>query len=160
VTRQSAGLLLYRVGADGAVELLIGHPGGPLFSTRDEGVWSVPKGEYEPGEQPLAAAAREFTEELGQVPPSSERISLGEVRQAGGKRVVVWAVAGDFDPADLSSNLFEMEWPPRSKKLSRFPELDRVEWFSPERAKTKLNPAQVAFVDRLLEALTSSPPSG
>ncbi len=158
MTRQSAGLLLYRFRADGAVEILIGHPGGPLFSRRDEGVWSVPKGEYEPGEQALAAAAREFTEELGQVPPSSERVSLGEVRQAGGKRVVAWAVEGDFDPAELSSNLFEMEWPPRSNQIGRFPEIDRVEWFSPQRARAKLNPAQVPFVDRLLDAVAASPP--
>lgn len=153
-------MLLYRVGTDGGLEVLLGHPGGPLFARRDEGVWSIPKGEYEPGEQPLAAAAREFTEETGQVPPSTERISLGEVRQASGKRVVVWAVAGDFDPAEMSSNLFEMEWPPRSNKISRFPEIDRVEWFSPEQARVKLSPAQVAFVDRLLDAVVSSPPPG
>lgn len=159
MTRQSAGLLLYRFAANGGVEVLIGHPGGPLFARRDEGVWSVPKGEYGPGEEPLAAAAREYTEELGQVPPSSERISLGEVRQAGGKRVVVWAVAGDFDPAELSSNLFEMEWPPKSKQIGRFPEIDRVEWFSPERARAKLNAAQAPFVDRLLDAVAARPPA-
>jgi predicted NUDIX family NTP pyrophosphohydrolase len=157
---QSAGLLLYRFGPDGGVQVLIGHPGGPLFARRDEGVWSVPKGEYEAGEQPLAAAAREFTEEVGQVPPASERISLGEVRQRGGKRVMAWAVEGDFDTTNLSSNLFEMEWPPRSKQISRFPEIDRVEWLSPEEARVKLNPAQAPFVDRLLEAVAGGAPSG
>jgi predicted NUDIX family NTP pyrophosphohydrolase len=155
VPRQSAGLLLYRFGPDGGVQVLIGHPGGPLFARRDEGVWSVPKGEYESDEQPLAAAAREFAEELGQAPPDSERISLGEVRQMSGKRVVVWAVEGDFDIEALSSNLFEMEWPPRSKQFGRFPELDRVAWLSPDEARVKLNPAQVPFVDRLLEAVTA-----
>ena len=139
--------------------MLIGHPGGPFFANSDEGVWSVPKGEYEADELPLAAAAREYTEELGQVPPDSERISLGEVRQKGGKRVVAWAVEGDFDTSALSSNLFEIEWPPRSKQMSRFPEIDRVEWCSPEEARAKLNPAQTPFVDRLLEAVGAVSPT-
>jgi predicted NUDIX family NTP pyrophosphohydrolase len=153
VARQSAGLLLYRFAPDGGIQVLIAHPGGPIFARRDEGFWSLPKGEYEEGEHPLDAAEREFTEETGQAPPDSARISLGEVRQAGGKRVVAWGLEGDFDPAALASNDFSMEWPPKSGRIARFPEIDRVEWVVPAEARAKLNPAQVTFVDRLLAAV-------
>lgn len=150
--RQSAGLLLYRQTACGGIELLVVHPGGPLFAKKDLGVWSVPKGEYEPGEEPLAAAVREFVEELGQVPPEDGFIDLGEVRQASGKKVRCWATEGELDVTGVTSNLFEMEWPPRSGHLERFPEVDRAEWFSPDEARARLKPAQGEFVDRL-EAL-------
>jgi predicted NUDIX family NTP pyrophosphohydrolase len=155
--RQSAGLLLYRLSQPSRdVEVLIVHPGGPLFENRSEGVWSVPKGEFEEGEEPLAAAVREFVEELGRMPPESGFVDLGQVRQAGGKVVSCWAVQGDLDVEQVMSNLFEMEWPPRSGRTARFPEVDRAEWCSPEVARRLLNPAQAAFVDRLLARL--SPP--
>lgn len=160
MSKQSAGLLLFRRRDGGHLELLIAHPGGPLFARRDVGAWTVPKGEFEPGEEPLAAAAREFAEEMGQVPPDSERIDLGEVRQASGKRVRVWAVEGDLDVASVLSNEFEMEWPPRSGEMRRFPEVDRAEWVTPEGARAKLNPFQAAFVDRLVGALGEGEPAG
>jgi len=154
VPKQSAGLLLYRRSRDGRIEVLIAHPGGPLFARRDAGFWTVPKGEYDPGEEPLAAATREFAEELGQMAPDGERIDLGEVRQASGKRVRAWAVEGDLEVDAVMSNQFEMEWPIRSGRLQRFPEVDRAEWASPEVACQKLNPAQAVFVTRLVEALS------
>src|SRR6476660_6512990 len=107
----SAGLLLYRI-TDGGVEVLIGHPGGPFWARKDEGAWSIPKGEYAAGDDPLAAARREFGEELGSPPPEGPVLELGEVRQAGGKQVVAWAVPGDLDVGAITSNTFELEWPP------------------------------------------------
>ena len=151
--KQSAGLLLYRRAAGCEVEVLIAHPGGPLFARRDAGSWTVPKGEYEPGEEPLATAAREFAEELGHGAPDGERIDLGEIRQASGKRVRVWAVAGDLDERSVTSNEFEMEWPPKSGERQRFPEVDRAEWVSLDVAREKLNPSQSRFIPRLAEAL-------
>lgn len=152
MTKRSAGLLLWRrVPAD--LEVLLGHPGGPLFAGRDEGIWSVPKGEYLPDEEPQAAAYREFAEELGVAPPDGEPLPLGEVAQRSGKIVTVWAQQGDFDPAAIHSNLFTMQWPPHSGRLQQFPELDRVAWFDLETARRKLAPAQVPYVDRLAEAL-------
>lgn len=139
------------------LELLIAHPGGPLHASKDLGRWTVPKGEYEPGEDALATAAREFTEEMGQVPPDGPRIDLGEVRLKSGKRVRCFAVEGDLDASSVVSNLFEMEWPPRSGRTERFPEIDRAEWVSPAVAREKLNPAQAAFVDRLEMLLGESP---
>jgi predicted NUDIX family NTP pyrophosphohydrolase len=153
VPKQSAGLLLYRRAPGGGVEVLIAHPGGPLFARRDAGSWTVPKGEYESGEEPLAAAAREFAEELGHVAPDGERIDLGEIRQASGKRVRVWAVEGDLDEGSVMSNQFEMEWPPKSGERQRFPEVDRASWVSLDVAREKLNPSQSRFVTRLAEAL-------
>lgn len=139
---------MYRRAPQG-LEVLLVHPGGPFWANKDAGAWSIPKGEYE-AEEPSACALREFEEELG-VRPQGELIDLGEIRQAGGKRVRGFAVAGDFDPEDLNSNAFEMEWPPRSGKLQIFPEVDRAEWFSLEEARIRINAAQVTLIDRLLE---------
>ncbi len=152
---RSAGILLFRR-AGGAVEVLIVHPGGPLWARRDDGAWSIPKGEYEPGEEALAAARREFEEEIGAPPPGGEALALGEVRLKSGKRVVAWALEGDIDAATIRSNTFAMQWPPRSGRIQEFPEVDRGDWFSPAQARVKLNPAQVEFVDRLLDMLDLS----
>ena len=153
--RRSAGLLLWRRAADGPLEVLLGHPGGPLFARRDEGVWSVPKGEYLPDEEPLVAAYREFTEELGVAPPDGEPVHLGEVVQRSGKVVTVWAQPGDLDVTDIVSNLFTMVWPPGSGTLQHFPELDRAAWLDLPTARRLLAPAQVAFLDRLEEQLAA-----
>jgi predicted NUDIX family NTP pyrophosphohydrolase len=125
--------------------------GGPFFARRDAGAWTVPKGEYEPGESAWDAARREFREELGLPPPDGEAIDLGEVRQTGGKIVTAWAVAADLDPATIVPGTFRMEWPPRSGQLREFPELDRVAWFGLERAREVIVKAQAAFLDRLAE---------
>jgi predicted NUDIX family NTP pyrophosphohydrolase len=153
--RPSAGLLLFRrSGARaGELEVLIVHPGGPLFARKDEGVWSVPKGEYEAGDDPLAEASREFAEELGSVPPDGERIDLGSVTQRGGKVVRAWAVAGDLDTSTVTSNEFEMEWPPHSGTRQRFPEVDRAEWVGVAVARRKLVGAQVELIERLVALL-------
>ena len=147
--KRSAGLLVYRCG-HGGLELLLAHPGGPFFTRRDEGVWTIPKGEHDEDEPALAAAEREFAEEVGLVPPEGDRLDLGEVVQASGKRVRAFAVEGDLDLSSAMSNLFELEWPPRSGKMERFPEVDRVEWFPIEEARRRVNPAQAAFFDRLV----------
>ncbi len=149
MARTSAGILLHR-GASDAPEVLIGHLGGPLWSRRDAGAWTVPKGEPEPGESLLEAARREFTEELGLPVPAGEPVELGAVRQAGGKVVTAWALRGDLDPADVVPGTFTMTWPPRSGRTAEFPELDRVAWCDTATARTRLVPAQTAFVDRLL----------
>lgn len=157
--RQSAGLLLYRV-RDGRLECLLAHPGGPLWSRRDTGAWSLPKGEIEPGETPIDVARREFREETGFDPPDPLDppgwLDLGEVRLRSGKVVRAWAAEGDLDPADARSEPFEMEWPPRSGRRASFPEIDHVAWFEPEEARRRLNPGQVPFVDRLLGRLPRS----
>ncbi len=140
--------------------MLVVHPGGPLFAKKDSGVWSVPKGEYGPDEEPLAAATREFAEELGQAPPEAGFVDLGEIRQKGGKWVRCWAVEGDLDVTAAVSNLFEMEWPPRSGQLERFPEVDRAAWCSPDDARERLKPAQVAFIDRLEARLQGTARAG
>ena len=150
--RQSAGLLLYRV-RGGHLEVMLGHMGGPFWARKDDAAWSLFKGEYEAGEEPLAAARREFEEETGSPPPDGPVLALGEVRQGSGKRVVAWAVEGDFDPALLRSNTFTIEWPPRSGRQAEFPEVDRVDWFDLHTARRKLVRAQATFVDRLEEAL-------
>lgn len=148
----SAGVLLYRLTPE--PEVLLVHPGGPFWANKDDGAWSIPKGEFDPHtENPFDAAAREFGEELGHPIPDGDRIALGEVTQRGGKRVVAWAVSGDLDPDAIESNTFEMEWPPRSGRLQAFPEVDRAKWCTIEEARRSLNPAQAAFVDRLAEAL-------
>ena len=144
----SAGLLLYRRGSDGLQVLLV-HPGGPFWARRDAGVWSIPKGETDAGEDPLAAARREFAEELGSPAPEGEPIALGEIRQKSGKRVTAWALAGDLDLTTVRSNTFTTEWPPRSGRQAEFPEIDRAGWFSLAEAREKLIPAQAALVDRL-----------
>ena len=145
--RRSAGLLLFRR-RNHELQVLLVHPGGPLWAKKDEGAWSIPKGEIEDGEDPLAAARREFNEELGS-PVSGEFIELEPIRQASGKVVHAWAVEGDFDPATLTSGLFSMEWPPRSGRQQQFPEVDRAEWFTIDEAKRKINKAQIPLLDQL-----------
>lgn len=134
--------------------MLLVHPGGPFWAKKDDGAWSIPKGEHGDDEEPLAAARREFAEELGVAPPGGEVPQpLGEVRQKGGKLVTAWALAGDLDPAQVVSNTFELEWPPRSGRRQAFPEVDRAEWFGIEQARVKLLPAQVPFLDALAALL-------
>jgi predicted NUDIX family NTP pyrophosphohydrolase len=145
---RSAGILLYRR-RDGRLEVLLVHPGGPLWSRRDEGAWSIPKGEYEPSEDPLRAARREFREELGTEAPDGSAEDLGEVRQKSGKRVRAFALEGDLDTEQITSNVSEVEWPPRSGKRILIPEVDRAEWFGLKEAGKKINPAQVALLERL-----------
>ena len=152
MAKRSAGILLYRVPA-GELEVLLVHPGGPFWARKDQGAWSIPKGEYEAGEDPRAGAAREFEEELGAPLPADELIDLGTVKQRSGKVVTAFAAEGDLDPAAVRSNTFEMEWPPKSGKTRTFPEVDRAGWFDPAAAREKLVPAQAEFVDRLLERL-------
>jgi predicted NUDIX family NTP pyrophosphohydrolase len=151
--RESAGILLFRDRA--APEVLLVHPGGPYWAKKDLGAWSIPKGEFEPGEEARACALRELREELGAPPPLAveDLIEIGSVRQRGGKVVHAWAAEGDFDPAALHSIGFEMEWPPRSGRRREFPEVDRAEWFEPALARRKILPAQEPFIDRLLEAI-------
>ncbi len=150
--RLSAGLLLYRVD-DRPLEVLLAHPGGPFWAKRDDGAWSIPKGEYAAGGDPWLVAQREFTEETGLVAPIGPRIDLGAVRQPGGKVVTAFAVKGDLDVTDAHSNAFELEWPRESGRIRSFPEVDRVEWFSLPNARTKLLKGQVPFLDRLLEQI-------
>jgi predicted NUDIX family NTP pyrophosphohydrolase len=147
----SAGILLHRDGADGGIEVLLVHPGGPNWARRDAGAWSIPKGECGEGESPLLAAQREFAEELGVAVPPGEHHDLGEVRQRGGKLVRAWALRGDIDAAAIESNTFTLEWPPRSGVSREFPEVDRAEWFTLERAREKINPAQAELLERLAE---------
>jgi predicted NUDIX family NTP pyrophosphohydrolase len=148
--RRSAGLLLFRR-REGRTEVLLGHMGGPFFARREAGAWTVPKGEYGPQETAWAAACREFAEELGLPPPEGPAVELGEVRQAGGKTVTVWAVEADLDPAAVVPGTFRLQWPPRSGRFQEFPELDRVAWFAPEAAREVIVTAQAAFLDRLAE---------
>jgi predicted NUDIX family NTP pyrophosphohydrolase len=143
---------MYR-GAGTAIEVLLVHPGGPFWAKKDDGAWSIPKGEYDPGEDPLAAARREFAEELGVLAPKGDFVDLGMVTQSGRKMVAAFAVAGDFDPAKLKSNVFETEWPPRSGRMQSFPEVDRAGWFAPEAARTKILASQIPFIDRLLQSI-------
>jgi predicted NUDIX family NTP pyrophosphohydrolase len=147
---QSAGLILYRY-REGRLEVLLVHPGGPFWQKRDEGAWSIPKGEIAENEVGIDVARREFHEELGAAAPDGEPTSLGAVRQSGGKVVHAWALAGDLDVTKTTSNTFEIEWPPRSGKMQAFPEVDRAGWFDVEAARRKLLPAQCAFLDRLEE---------
>jgi predicted NUDIX family NTP pyrophosphohydrolase len=151
----SAGILLYRRRAE-VVEVLLAHPGGPIWVNRDDGAWSLPKGEADDAEDYLEVARREFEEEIGVPPRCDEPEPLGSVTQKSGKVVFGWACRGDVDPNRQRSNTFSMEWPPRSGRIQEFPEVDRVEWFPPETARRKLNPAQAVFVDRLLELLAES----
>ncbi|WP_409427574.1 NUDIX domain-containing protein [Mycobacterium sp. SMC-11] len=153
MAKRSAGLLVYRPSADGGVEVLIAHPGGPFWARKDDGAWSIPKGEQPEGEDPWDTARREFAEELGLQPPDGERADLGEVRQAGGKVVTVFAVGGDLDVTDARSNTFELEWPPRSGQRREFPEVDRVGWFSVPQARIKLLAGQRPILDRLVDYL-------
>lgn len=149
----SAGLLVYRR-SDRGLEVLLVHPGGPYWAKKDDGAWSIPKGEYEPDEDPLEVALREFEEEIGKTPPDpTDAVWLGELRQPSGKVVSAWAVEGDVDVTEAQSNTFEMEWPPRSGRTAEFPEVDRAGWFGLEEARRKLLRGQLGFIDRLSELL-------
>jgi predicted NUDIX family NTP pyrophosphohydrolase len=155
VPKRSAGLLMYRRNA-GALELLLVHPGGPFWAKKDDGAWSIPKGEYDDGEAPLAVAKREFAEEVGVgAVPDGDFIDLGDVTQAGRKVVRAFAIAGDFDIARLQSNTFEIEWPPKSGRKQSFPEVDRAGWFAPDPARRKILAGQRPFIERLLALLKS-----
>jgi predicted NUDIX family NTP pyrophosphohydrolase len=134
-------------------EVLIGHMGGPFWTRKDDGGWSIPKGEYGPGEDPFAVACREFEEELGTPVPADVFLPLGELRATGSKVLTVWAADGDLDASAAVSNTFELEWPPRSGRMQEFPEIDRAAWFGVAEARTKLVKGQVPFLDRLLEEL-------
>jgi predicted NUDIX family NTP pyrophosphohydrolase len=149
--RRSAGLLLWRRGPEGT-EVLIGHMGGPFWAKKDDGAWSIPKGEYAEGEEPLAHALREFAEEMGAPPPDGADVPLGEFRQSG-KVVTVFAREGDFDATAIRSNHFTVEWPPRSGRVRSFPEIDRAEWMTPERARRALVKGQVPVLDALAAAI-------
>jgi predicted NUDIX family NTP pyrophosphohydrolase len=148
--KHSAGVLLYRRRGE-EVEFLLVHPGGPFWRRKDTGAWSIPKGQVEDEEEPRACAIRELEEELGPAPEldPEELMELGSIRQKAGKLVEAWAAEADFDPATLASNTFSMEWPPRSGGEQEFPEVDRAEWFSLEKAREKILPAQAELLDRL-----------
>ncbi len=152
-TRRSAGILLYRRTGPAGVEVLLAHPGGPIWARKDEGSWSLPKGLIDPDESEWDAARREFLEEIGSPVPDGPHVDLGEVKLKSGKIVIGFGVEGDLDVTTVVSNTFEMAWPPRSGRMQSFPEIDRAEWFDPVTAKKKLNPAQAPLVERLLEAL-------
>jgi predicted NUDIX family NTP pyrophosphohydrolase len=147
VPERSAGLLLFRR-RNAGVELFLVHPGGPFWARKDDGAWSIPKGLYEDDEDPLAAAQREFAEEVG-TRVDGEFVALGEFRLPSGKLLSAWAVEGDIDAGEITSNSFEMEWPPKSGKRAAFPEVDRAAWFAPEIARLKLNKGQVQLIDAL-----------
>ena len=134
---------------DGGLRVLLVHPGGPFFTKKDLGSWSIPKGEYGPGDDPLETAVRELQEETGAVVAPEDLVDLGTVRQKGGKQVSAWCVPGEFDVTTLVCNTFELEWPPRSGRTQVFPEVDRAEWFGLDEARGKINPAQAEFLDRL-----------
>ncbi|MBF6558350.1 MAG: NUDIX domain-containing protein [Acidimicrobiales bacterium] len=152
--KMSAGLLAYKMPAQDRLEVLLVHPGGPFWKNKDSHAWSVPKGEYRNGDEPEREADREFTEELGQPAPKGPRLELGSVHQSGGKWVRVWAVeVDDISVEDIQSNSFEMEWPPKSGRNVRFPEVDRAEWMTIPQARDRLVKGQVEFLDRLLDAL-------
>jgi predicted NUDIX family NTP pyrophosphohydrolase len=144
---RSAGLLLFR--RREGVQVLLVHMGGPYWAGKDAGAWTIPKGEYDDGSDPLAEARREFAEELGAPPPDGPVVDLGEVRQKAGKIVHAWAVEGDYDVSTVVSNTFEIEWPPRSGRRASFPEIDRAEWFDLHSARTRIVSAQAEFLDRL-----------
>lgn len=154
--KQSAGILLWRRGQTG-IDVLLVHPGGPIFARKDAGVWSVPKGEFPEGDDALVAARREFSEEVGCPTPDGEYVTLAPVTQRSGKIVHAFAIEGDCNPTPGVSNTFTMEWPPRSGKQQEFPEVDRAEWFPIAIAREKLNPAQVALVDELFAKIFVRP---
>lgn len=150
--KTSAGLLLFRRRGD-TVEVLIGHMGGPFWARKDDGAWSIPKGEVEDGDDDLTTALREFEEEFGHPPPDGPRLDLGTFEQSRQKTIHIWAAEGDLEPATCVSNTFELEWPPRSGRLQTFPEIDRAEWFDVADAHSKLVRGQRQVIDCLLERL-------
>jgi predicted NUDIX family NTP pyrophosphohydrolase len=153
-SKKSAGLLLFRE-TTAEVEVLLVHPGGPFWAKKDEGSWSIPKGEFSEDEEPLAAAKREFEEEMG-VPPTGDFVQLEPLRQPSGKLVFAWALRADFDPSMLKSNMFSMEWPPKSGRQQEFPEVDRAAWFAVEAARLKILKGQAPFLDQLLGRLRTA----
>ena len=157
MAQRSAGIILHRPG-NSTIEVFLVHPGGPFWAKKDDGAWSIPKGLYKAGEDPLGAARREFEEEVG-VPITGNFIDLGEFRQPGGKTIFAWAVEGDLNEADLKSNMFEMEWPPRSGKQQLFPEVDRAAWFDLTTACQKITRGQVPIIHALAERLGIGRPS-
>lgn len=152
VRRRSAGVLLVRV-VDGEAQFLLVHPGGPFWAKKDAGAWSIPKGEYDEADDPMDCALREFSEELGLECPDDDLIALGEITQAGGKHVLAWCGVGSIDTTAIDSNTFEVEWPPKSGKLQRFPEVDRAGYFDRDAAEVKILPGQLPFLDRAMRAL-------
>jgi predicted NUDIX family NTP pyrophosphohydrolase len=156
MSKQSAGILLYRR-VSGVLQVFLVHPGGPFYRNKDNGSWTIPKGEFSEGEAPLTAAKREFEEETGQA-ITGKFTQLSPIKQKGGKIVHAWAVEGDIDHITIKSNYFEIEWPPRSGKQQSFPEVDRAGWFDADAAKVKINPAQVGFIEELTPS--KSPPKG
>jgi predicted NUDIX family NTP pyrophosphohydrolase len=155
MAKLSAGILMYRRSPRG-IELLLAHPGGPFWASKDQGAWSIPKGEYDEGEDALIAAKREFAEELGSALPARPCLDLGAIKQPSRKVITAFAVEGDFDPAALVSNHFELEWPPKSGRKQSFAEIDSAQWFSVSEAREKIQPGQAEFIDRLLEYLGHS----
>lgn len=150
---RSAGILLYRRSPDSQIEVLLVHPGGPFWARKDEGAWSIPKGEYGADEDPMHAARREFEEELGTPAPSEAPLDLGEIKQRSGKLVRAFALQGDLDAQKIISNTTLIEWPPRSGRQIEIPEIDRAEWFIVPQARVKINSAQAALLDRLAERI-------
>lgn len=150
--RVSSGILLYRR-PGGRLQVLLAHPGGPFFARKDDGHWTIPKGEVDPGEELFAVGRREFEEETGQPLPDGPSLELGSIVQKGGKIVHGWAVEGDLDPDAGASNTFELEWPPGSGRRQTFPEIDRVAWFDPDEARRRVKATQIPFIDRLESAL-------
>ena len=152
MAKLSAGILMYRRSSRG-IELLLAHPGGPFWARKDQGAWSIPKGEYDDSEDALIAAKREFAEELGSALPARPFLDLGAIKQPSRKVITAFAVEGDFDLATLVSNRFELEWPPKSGRKQSFAEIDSAQWFRPAAAREKIQPGQAPFIDRLLEYL-------
>jgi len=155
--KKTAGLLLYRI-RDSAVEVFLVHPGGPFWAKKDEGAWSIPKGEFADDEQPLSAATREFQEETG-FSMEGNFMALAPLKQRSGKLVYAWALEGDCDAGAIKSNLFSMEWPPRSGKRQEYPEVDRASWFTLESAKRRIVPGQIAFLEELQQMLDRDAPT-
>lgn len=153
--KYSAGILPYRFSESHQLEVLLVHPGGPYWASKDDGAWSIAKGEYEPAweSDPLVVARREFTEELGKPVPQGKLLDLGKLKQPSGKRIVAWALACEIDVSEIASNSFDMEWPPNSGRTHSFPEVDRAAWFPVDRARSKMLSGQVPFLDRLLAQL-------